>query len=121
MIWLVCGGRDFSDQKFMNAELRKLVHKHGKPSLVVHGAARGADRMAGKWAEFHKIPIQAVAANWIRDGKAAGPIRNQLMLDTFEVYLVVAFPGGRGTADKMRRAKLELIEVIDIANDGSQD
>jgi hypothetical protein len=40
------------------------------------------------------------------DGRAAGPRRNQRMLEDFRPDLVVAFPGGRGTAYMVRRAGL---------------
>ena len=47
-------------------------------------------------------------ADWIRHGRAAGPIRNEQMLREGCPDLVVAFhddPGlGRGTADMVRRA-----------------
>jgi hypothetical protein len=44
-------------------------------------------------------------ADWNTHGRAAGPIRNQRMLDEVKPELVVAFPGGRGTADMVRRAR----------------
>jgi hypothetical protein len=37
-------------------------------------------------------------------GKTAGPLRNQRMLDEGKPDLVVAFPGGGGTKDIVRRA-----------------
>ena len=82
-----------------------FLQLHGMPRLVIHGAARGADALAGEWASFHGIQTVTVPANWKGDGLAAGPKRNQLMLDLLEPDQVVAFPGGVGTADMVRRAE----------------
>jgi len=54
-------------------------------------------------------------ANWAELGRKAGPIRNQQMLDEGKPNLVVAFPGGRGTADIVRRARAAGIEVVEFA------
>jgi hypothetical protein len=54
-------------------------------------------------------------AQWDRYGEAAGPIRNAWMLEFGKPDLVVAFPGGRGTADmisKARKAGIEVCEVV---------
>jgi len=55
-----------------------------------------------------------VRAKWSKHGRAAGPIRNQEMIDECKPDLVVAFPGGRGTADMVRRAKAAGIRVIEV-------
>ncbi len=52
-------------------------------------------------------------AEWMKYGKAAGPIRNARMLAEGKPDLVVAFPGGRGTADMLRRVREAGIEVIE--------
>jgi hypothetical protein len=53
-------------------------------------------------------------ADWKAHGRAAGPIRNQRMIDEHRPELVVAAPGGRGTADMVRRARAAGIEVFEI-------
>lgn len=109
---LVCGGRDFTDESAMINALMRIEEEHGPFSLVIHGGARGADTLAGRWASMEKIKVHVFPANWKRDGKAAGPIRNQRMLDEGAPDLVVAFPGGRGTADMVRRATAHGVKVI---------
>jgi hypothetical protein len=61
-----------------------------------------------------KVREAAFPADWKRHGKSAGPLRNQEMLDAAP-DLVIAFPGGRGTADMVRRAKSVNVKVIEIA------
>lgn len=81
--------------------------------VVIHGAARGADRLAGEWAKKRGIPDIGKPANWNRDKKAAGPIRNQAMLDEDRPSLVIAFPGGNGTTDMVTRSRKAGIRVIE--------
>jgi hypothetical protein len=81
--------------------------------VLVHGAASGADAMAGRWAGANGVSVTTFPADWNRYGRSAGPRRNQAMVDS-EPDLVVAFPGGRGTADMVRRAEAAGIRVLKI-------
>lgn len=108
---LVCGGRDFSDQGLLCKVLGNLVDEFGQEFTIIEGGARGADRMAGTWAQIHNKGHLSFPADWDRYGAAAGPMRNQQMIDEGKPDLVLAFPGGTGTADMIRRAKTAGIEV----------
>lgn len=103
---LVCGGRSFDDWSLLNRTLINI-----NPTEIIHGRAHGADALAFAWAEINRVKATAVPAEWGKHGKAAGPIRNQQMLD-MEPDLVVAFPGGKGTADMVRRAKKAGVRVL---------
>jgi YspA, cpYpsA-related SLOG family len=110
---LVCGGRQFEDCDTLNAGLDKLHHEH-RITLVIAGGARGADTLAEEWAKAVGLPCTVYRADWEKLGRKAGPIRNQQMLDEGRPDLVVAFPGRRGTADMVGRARSAGIEVIDF-------
>lgn len=99
---LVCGGRDFSDRAWLYRELDALGLT--PKDIVVSGGARGADKMADGWALHRGVSRIVFPANWEGEGKAAGFLRNQRMLDLGQPDLVLAFPGGAGTADMVRRA-----------------
>jgi len=92
---LVTGGRDFADRDFLFATLDRLHAEHGF-TLLIHGDARGADRLAGEWAQERGVPILACPADWKRFGRGAGPKRNRQMLAE-KPDLVVAFPGDSDT------------------------
>ena len=79
---------------------------HGETPLdcVVHGAAPGADTLADTWARSRGIKVERYYALWKTYGLGAGAIRNQKMLDDGKPDIVIAFPGGPGTADMIRRA-----------------
>jgi hypothetical protein len=114
--WLICGGRDFADKAMFDDVMLRLTAMWGSPSKIVHGNALGADRMAGEWGKRMAIDVIAVPADWHRYGSAAGPIRNENMLVTYRPKRVIAFPGGRGTADMVKRAQKRCgeIDVIEI-------
>lgn len=115
--WLICGGRDFADQRMFDDVMGRLVAMWGCPAKVVHGDARGADMMADNWARLMAVEIVACPADWEKHGAAAGPIRNEDMLINHLPKRIIAFPGGKGTADMVRRAKNRhgKIDVIEIA------
>ena len=113
---LVCGGRDYDKAQVWNA-LEHIVQSEicpWPPTCLIHGAARGADEGAAEWAKSEGIKSIAYPANWRKHGKAAGPMRNQKMIDEAKPDAVVAFPGGRGTADMVRRAYSAGIPVVEI-------
>lgn len=99
---LVCGGRDFKDWQLLYSVLDAL---RPKPIRIIHGCARGADSLAGAWARVRGVSVHEFPAQWKERGPVAGPMRNQEMLERGEPDLVIAFPGGRGTADMVRRAE----------------
>lgn len=107
---LVCGGRDYADRSGLYAALDAL---DPKPTTIISGMASGADQLAWYWARSRNVPVLEFPANWREHGKAAGPLRNERMLTEGRPDMVMAFPGGRGTADMKRRAKKAGIEVRD--------
>lgn len=114
--WLICGGRDFSDERMFVTIMEHLTRTRGCPAKVVHGAASGADSMADAWAKRFAIEVVAVHADWDTHGKSAGPIRNENMMMDHKPKLVIAFPGGAGTADMVKRAKRRgaLVDVVEV-------
>lgn len=113
--WLICGGRNFVDAEIFNSAMGDLIRFKGCPDIVVHGAARGADTLADEWGKRMALTVERVPADWNKHGKSAGPIRNAEML-SYDPHFVVAFPGGRGTADMVRRARAAGIDVAEIVS-----
>lgn len=109
---LVCGGRDFKDYPFLSEVLNGLWDEKGQ-LIIINGAAEGADLLASKWAYDNKIPCWRFPANWDLYGKAAGPLRNKQMLEE-NPDIVIAFPGGKGTANMVKQARERGIEVREI-------
>jgi hypothetical protein len=106
---LVCGGRGYLGYRYMDLHLTLL-----SPSLVIHGDAKGADFLARVWAHEHDIPNDEFKADWGGAGLAAGPIRNKQMLEEGKPDIVIAFPGGKGTANMVKLAREAGVKVIEV-------
>lgn len=118
---LVCGGRDANKHDVWNwleknaiADISDALGVYLCPiTKMIHGGARGADEGAADWGKSEPgVTVVAYPADWKKHGKAAGPIRNQRMIDEGKPDVVIAFPGGRGTADMIRRAEAAGIPVV---------
>jgi hypothetical protein len=89
---------------------RSLVHWSRAEHCGIHpDRLLGADWQADRWARSTGVPTDPYPADWGRFGRAAGPLRNQRMVDVLSGVrhgLVAAFPSGAsvGTMDCVRRA-----------------
>lgn len=119
---LVCGGRDWADTALTYRVLSRL-HKQCGFEVVIEGDARGADRMAGYWARIARlqnIKEKVTDADYAAHGRYKAPkVRNQRMLDRYHPDLVVAFPGGGGTADMVAKAQAAGVDVVQVSASGN--
>ena len=99
---LVCGSRTFQDRAFLDRVLDTIG-----PTEIIHGDATGADTLAGEYARERDIPCTAYPPDRSLDGPGRDWKfnRNARMLHTSRPDLVVAFPGGPGTAHMVRTAR----------------
>jgi hypothetical protein len=111
---LVCGGRDLQDAELIERTLDRLRAARGPFDCLILGGARGVDRIAGKWARRSGVLEWGFLPEWHRAGKHDGAVRNQRMIAEALPELVIAFPGGGGTADMVERAKAAGVEVIEL-------
>lgn len=111
---LVCGGRAYGDRDRVYAVLDKL-HADAGVSYLCEGGARGADQYAREWAYKENISQDTFQADWENQGSFAGPARNTRMLNEGKPDVVVAFPGGRGTADMVKKARRAGVEVVEVS------
>ncbi len=92
----------------------------GRIALIIHGAAAGADSLAGEWAKRNGVPVEPYPADWRPGGvydPGAGPKRNRRMLVEGKPDVVLAFGGNRGTSDmctQSRKAGVQVIEVVKV-------
>lgn len=116
---LICGGREYGEGAERKEErelfvmaFAKLILKHGKNLVVINGGClTGADKLARVLALGSELVCETYPARWKKDGKAAGPLRNQYMVDHAHPHAAVAFPGGAGTSDMVRRLRAAGIPV----------
>lgn len=108
---LVCGGRDYHNVVYLWGFL-DCFHAQTGITHLIEGGAGGADYQARCWAKSRNVQFTTYKADWAKHGKAAGPIRNRTMVERGMPDVVIAFPGGTGTADMVTVARSKHIPVI---------
>ena len=117
MLVLICGDRNWTDASAIEREMIR----HGldpQRDTIMHGAARGADSLAGQYAKAHGFPVKVFPAQWDTYGRSAGPIRNKQMLDENPDLVLAFHPNiakskGTGHMVRIARAKGTPVEVFD--------
>jgi hypothetical protein len=123
---LVTGDRNWNTAVQRRAVFDQLVNLQAYTTdgnvCIIHGAARGADTLAAQVARELGYDAVPYPAEWDKYGRAAGPIRNQQMLDEERINLVLAFHddlvGSKGTKDMVKRALKAGIHVFHCQSDG---
>lgn len=118
---VVFGGRRFANRERLFASLDKhasdatdvIVGKAGKIDPATGKAICGADLFAEEWARERGKRVHEFYARWTKHGNAAGPIRNQKMIDRGKPECGIMFPGNKGTADMKRRLEIARIPIIE--------
>lgn len=108
---LVTGGRDYRDRRRVDEVLSGIEDLR----LVISGGSTGADRLAEVWAAGRGVALAVFPAHWTALGRPAGPRRNAWMILHARPDLVLAFPGGTGTANMVEQATRAGIPVRKIA------
>lgn len=116
---IVCGGRDYTDTMTLTRVMNKVWDLWSEIAdegffLATGECSTGADSMAKAWGEVSKCvnKYKGYPAKWELYGHQAGPIRNAQMLEDFKPDMVVAFPGGKGTADMAKKAQAAGVTVL---------
>lgn len=102
----VVGGRDFNDYKLMETTLDGFIQS-SVDYVIVSGGAKGADQLAEKYAEKKGYDMIIYTPKWSQ-GKMAGPLRNQKIVDKSDE--IVAFwdgktPGTKSTIQIARKCE----------------
>jgi hypothetical protein len=97
---IIAGTRTFNDFEFLKSEMAKFRASLQKesPLEVVSGCAKGADTLGESWASQEGLKIHRYPADWNKNGKAAGPLRNVQMADNAEACVI--FWDGKSSGSK---------------------
>ena len=113
---LICGSRHWSDREAIEKALQQALEYLPKEDLtIMHGWAKGADQIAEDLSNEYHIGIRGYPADWEKHGKAAGPLRNQEMIDAGpDVVLAFTYnlEEAKGTKDTVTRARKANIPVF---------
>lgn len=113
---LVCGGQKFYNKVLFRYTMN-MLHADTPVTLVMHGGTNGADWLAKYWADGMSIPKEEYKdPRWLGTSRNVGNRKNHFMLKESKPDIVVAFPGGKNTADMIKQAKKAGIKVIEVEN-----
>lgn len=109
---LVTGGRNYHNRSKI-AEVLGACNASDPIGILVEGGGDGADAECRLWAMENGIQVATCEALWDYYGPSAGPRRNSTML-LLQPNVVIAFPGGKGTANMVKTARAAGIDVMEI-------
>lgn len=117
MIILITGGRKYDDwgafHDYMAKYCQTQEEARNPVTHIIHGGATGVDTLAHSFA--HRYGLQPVKCEALWDfyphkgPMNAGHLRNAAMLE-LRPDVVIAFPGGSGTADMVKQTRMRLKE-----------
>lgn len=104
---IIAGGRDFMDYALLKSTCDQLLAESSRSQqpIIVSGHATGADKLGERYAKEKGWKTDLHPADWIRHGRAAGPIRNREM--AMAANALIAFWDGKSRGTK---------NMIDLAN-----
>ena len=107
---IIAGSRGFNDYELLCRKC-DIFFSRKKPTEILCGEARGADLLGKKYALERGVRVLYFPANWDRDGKSAGYLRNREMAENADA--LVAFWDGtsKGTAHMINLAKEKKLMV----------
>ena len=113
---IVAGSRDFEDYAFLKQRLEHLLQNVEGEIEIVSGRARGADLLGERFAKEKGYKIAEFPANWERDGKVAGFLRNTDMAKYSNACVVFWKNKSRGSKHMIDQAtkfnlKVRIYEV----------
>ena len=90
----ITGSRSITDHEIIAEVLAPFVVSG--PHKLIHGAARGVDRLAAAWAKSAGWVVEAHPADW-SIGKHAGFVRNAEMVSLADLVVAIWDGKSRGT------------------------
>lgn len=116
---LVCGvvgSRTFNNFRLFQSVMWRFRLADGHITRLVSGGASGADKLAERYSMVYNIPIKVFYPDWKTYGKAAGPIRNKLIVQASDFVVAFWDHASRGTLSSINLAKSfgKPIHIIDI-------
>ena len=113
-LWIAGSRKERDIARHYPALKKAIVGLDKKHDLVILVGATGIDESARVLAHHYEIVHVVIPARWNEHGKAAGPLRNQYIIDHWNPQMLAAFPGpdSKGTHDAIRRAMAANINVL---------
>lgn len=110
MITIIAGGREIHDYQLV---LDAIKEANLNITTVVSGGAKGVDALGEQYADEMNLSLKIFRADWEKNGRAAGPIRNRKMAENAEALIAIWDGKSRGTKNMIETAtKLGLVVYV---------
>lgn len=113
---IIAGGRNFENYLLLKLKCDKIL-KNTTDIQIVSGGSKGADLLGERYARERHYLVKRFEADWDKEGKAAGPIRNTKMAE-YADYLIAFWDGkSTGTKDMIYKATANnlIVRIIKYA------
>lgn len=102
---IIAGGRNFDNYALLKFKCNAILKSIIEEIQVVSGGSKGADALGERYAKEKGFICKRFEANWDKNGKAAGIIRNEEMAK-YSTHLIAFWDGkSAGTKDMISKAK----------------
>lgn len=110
---IIAGTRTFSDYELLRTTCNNLLSEKQRTHtiVVISGTARGADQLGERYAKERGFQLQRFPADWERNGKAAGYIRNAKMADNADALIAFWDGQSRGTKNMIDIARRKSLDM----------
>lgn len=105
MILLIAGSRGLKGGYIFKLLSQTVRNSGFKPTKIISGGAKGIDTLARTYANLWGIPFEEYPAEWDKYGKAAGMIRNKVMVDLADAAVILWDTKSRGTKSTITLCK----------------
>jgi hypothetical protein len=106
---IIAGGRDFTSFNIVQDAIKASGFEITE---VVSGKAKGVDTLGEIYALGANIPVVGFPADWNKNGRAAGPMRNKEMAEYADALIAVWDGVSKGTANMIMQARRNRLEVF---------
>ena len=121
---IIAGGRNFSNYELLKTSCIKIIKGLEFPNnpnnhTIVSGGANGADKLGERFAKESGYELRVFPADWDKNGKSAGFIRNKEMAEfakeDSDYSMLIAFWDGKSKGtDNMIELGKKMLNAVKI-------
>jgi hypothetical protein len=105
---IIAGTRNFDNYELLKQKMDKILAgrvRNNEEIIIVSGTARGADKLGERYARERGYKIKRFPADWDKNGKRAGYIRNEQMAKVADACVCFWDEQSKGTKHMIDLAK----------------
>ncbi len=116
---IIAGGRDFNNYDALKEHVDRCINnvreQYGMIEIViVSGRAKGTDILGERYAREKGYKVKEFSADWQKNKKAAGPIRNKQMAEYADALIAFWDGKSKGTKNMIEQARNKNLYIYPI-------